>query len=168
MNGLNDKKVILDTCTLQYLDDKDLVSQMLNVLAEFHQDNLSISEYAIYELLRGANKIIESKRRKVLTQFKRHKIDTIVLSTSALLATLYNENGLGGKTFSDGDQILASTAILTNSIILTADGRDYPLPFFKEVKRWALEYTKTRKSPCILYALEPDYNILKISNDNRK
>jgi len=65
--------------------------------------------------------------------------DAQTLWASGRLGCLYNDEGIEVGV---GDQIIAATAILQNSIIFTCNGRDFPPPFFKELDRKLLTYER--------------------------
>ncbi len=59
--------------------------------------------------------------------------------------------GIEPKQIEHGDKFIAATSILTGSLILTANSRDFPSPYFQEAERKPLIYKEKRgKSKCIL------------------
>jgi predicted nucleic acid-binding protein len=160
---LEKKDFLLDTCILQDLSSTKIGSQIVNQLTLLIQAGviLAISDYATYELLRGAFVKTEAEGEKVLNAFKRYSVSTEVLRAAARLDTLYKNDGIHSG-ISDGDEILAATSIIINAPVITRNGRDFPMPFFKEYRREIIIYDQIgrREKTTVLYFLEPDYQVI--------
>lgn len=61
----------------------------------------------------------------------------------------------------DGDKIIAASALLSNSVILTANAVDFPAPFFKEVERQYITFAmkRERTRTIVVYLLQPQIEI---------
>jgi predicted nucleic acid-binding protein len=137
------QNIIIDTNILQYVGEKTTSTTIVPYLSDLLSRGfgLAISDISIYELLKGANANKEQEMRNILNLFQRYYLTENVLIASAQLETLYRADKIFPKQIGDGDILIGATAILTGSLIITANFRDYPLPFFKEVERFSLSYT---------------------------
>jgi predicted nucleic acid-binding protein len=174
-DDLNQIKVIqcpdflLDTCILQDIDSPYAsigVSKLLDFLLRTGKV-LRISYYAVFELLRGADKGKEQKAEETLKRFVKYVVNDKVFDFAAKLYTLYQKEnkqigGMGG--ISDGDIILAATSIILNQPIITRDGDDFPAPFFKEIHREIITYIPKgkRERSLVIYFLAPDKQVLRL------
>jgi|SRR5579884_1503685 len=141
------KLFILDTNIIQYTNNRYSELVFTSLLNELDQEGYSghISSITIYELLKGANKKIEKEMLLQLNSFKKFEVLDNILQTAAQLETLYRLDGIQPNQIEQGDKIIAATALVTNSHILTANGRDFPYPFFIEEKRKLLEFEVQKK-----------------------
>lgn len=174
---MNDEKparptqdILLDTCILQYSGRTPSASRFLKYLSILGERKfgLAISEFTIYELLQGTSKTKEQELVKILKKFKQFKVTANVLMAAAQLSTLYRREKIPDSQISDGDKIIASTAILTGSLIVTANWNDFPRPFFIESEIKRIEYKKKGKPVMIpVYLLSPDMIVIKDRFKNR-
>lgn len=154
--------ILFDTNIVQYATDKNSGISFINYLIELgkREFGFAISDITIYELLRGAYVNKKKDMLSVLSLFPRYFITEKVLVASAELETLYNLD----KTpkADDGDKFIGATAILTGSLILTANSRDYPTPFFIEQERKIISYLYNGRNKSIpICLLSPDINVIK-------
>lgn len=141
--------ILLDTCILQYLSNKQLGEQLIPYLVALQERKfiLAISEISIYELLSGSTIKQEQEGLAVLNLFKVYQIIQNVLIAASQLSTLYHcEEGLPDNAISPQDKFIAATSVLTGSLILTANVSDFPRPFFQEVEEKLIFYRKKDKT----------------------
>lgn len=89
---------------------------------------------------------------------------------AALLDSIYRVDNVNFTAISVGDIIIAATSVILTqaglkAIILTANGRDFPRPFLKEVYTKRLYY---RSNEILVYLLEPNLTIIENKNNNRR
>jgi predicted nucleic acid-binding protein len=144
------QNIILDTCVLQYLSDKYMSLELLKFLLDLIQRGfgLAISDISIFELLQDATIKKENEGVDTLKLFGRYNLLENTLIASAQISTLYKSDRCHDG-ISVADKIIGATAILSGSLILTADINDYPRPFFNEVEEKLLIYRKNNKSNMI-------------------
>jgi predicted nucleic acid-binding protein len=124
--------IILDTCILQYISNKKISGQLISYLASLVKKdfNLAISDISIQELLTNATIRQEKEGLALLSNFKNYQLESNILVSASQLSTLYNQRKIPNQNISVPDKIIASTAILSDSLIMTADINDFPRPFF--------------------------------------
>ena len=158
------QNIILDSNIIQYSAERNASPIFVPYLIELSQRGFgfAISDITIHELLKGANIKNESEMLALLNAFQRYFLTDNVLIASARLETIYKIEGIEQKQIEDGDKFIAATAILTGSLILTANARDFPSPYFQELERKPLIYSdKKRRSKCILVSLlAPDISMV--------
>lgn len=158
------QNIILDSNIIQYAADKSASQIFIPYLSELLQRGFgfAISDITIYKLLKGANVKNENEMLQILNIFQRYYLTVNVLISSAQLETLYKMESIEPKQIEQGDKHIAATAVLTGSLILTANARDFPSPYFQEIERKPLIYTDKRKrSKCILVSiLNADLSII--------
>jgi len=155
--------IILDTCILQYFSKKQVSKELRAYLSDLmgRGFSLSISEISTCELLSGATIKQEQEGYQTLSVFKRYLIDSRSLITAAQVATLYHKEKIPNDKISIADRIVAATAILTGSLVLTADFYDFPRPFFSEAEKKPIFYkVKNKDQMLVIYLLRPDLNII--------
>jgi hypothetical protein len=60
------------------------------------------------------------------------------------------------------DKIIAATALFSLSPILTADGNDYPRPFFFEHEVRKIDFLDRGKPKVlVLYSLSPEFDVIR-------
>lgn len=128
----NKPLVILDTNIIGYLVDKKRIDTILDSIENLAKENeLSISLFTYYEIVSLGNKDVPILIQ-ALNTFKRLSVDLEVLTFAALMRLL--------KVKKDGDSILAATAFLNDARILTANGKDFPEPYFHEDSYFELKF----------------------------
>jgi len=163
IRGCPPKFLLFDSCLLQNMCGK-MGREIGDLLALIQTESTPrISDYSIYELLRGANRENNIKITGILNKFQRYRITAEVLVVASLLDTLYREEKMEGGDY--GDKILAATSVLTQAPIVTQNGQHFPRPFFDEMninfcKKTIFEYGNKRKHT-IIHFLEPDYKAIK-------
>ncbi len=161
--------IVLDTCIIQHFAEVDLYKQMLNSLRKFEKlgFGFAVSEYVFFESLDGASIEREGQRIKALSGFKIFDTGKNMFIVAARLGSLYSDEKIPPQQISTGDKILAATAFMTNSIIYTTNGRDFPMPFFKCLEMNTLTFKKKNgHTSCIMeYYLEPQIDYI-VSRDN--
>ena len=148
---------VLDSCILDFLlknESSSVMSQFINRIAsEQDIEDFLISDYAKFEVLRGARNI--KGITSFLNTFSTIKVSPDVLSMAAFLYSAYQVKNICIPK--DGDFILAATAFYTpNTFILTADGDDFPRSFFEEVEADYIHFKKAKTEKKIrIYLLKP-------------
>ncbi len=167
-NPIPQQVVILDTNILQYINNKKILAQLLSYLADLVKRGfgLTISEITYYELLSGTTTKQEEDGLSILNNFTRYVVDLRVLVAASQLSTLYHHQcKLEGRTLHDismQDKIIASTAILTGSLVLTANVNDFPRPFFQEAEEKPIFYNDRNKTQMlVLQLLRPNQIIIQ-------
>lgn len=154
------QNIVLDSNIIQYSVDKNASVVFVPYLLELFQRGFgfAISDITIYELLKGANVKNEAEMLRILNIFQRYYLTDNVLIASAQLETIYKIENIEPKQIENGDKFIGATAILTGSLILTSNSRDFPWPYFQELERKPLVYNEKRnRSKCILASvLSPD------------
>lgn len=160
------KYLILDTNILQLAGSKPIErsSQVIDYIVEIAKQDYerAISDITAYEALQRCSKAKEKEVLKQMNLFTQLEVSKKVLVTTAWSADLYRGEKIPDSQISDCDKIIASTAILTGSLILTADGNDFPRPFFSEKEKRLVQYKdKSRDLLNVIYLLEPDLDVFK-------
>ena len=155
----SDEVFILDTNIIQYLLNKNSSIAFINFFTDLNKQGkkLSVSEYSIFELTRGAKIKTEEELITTFNIFKRYSVTTEVLTAAARIETLYRMEGIQCDKISDGDKIIAATSVLTNATLFTANGRDFPWPYFIETSRSPIVFSENNYSKSILVSsFQPD------------
>ncbi len=162
--------ILIDTNIFTNLNNRQLNEQITYLLHDSFTKGygFGISQFSIFELLDAASVENENKAMSLISGLKHFHITQGVLKAAAHLGCLYTEDDLDIKKQPEiGDKIIAASAILNNAVIFTLNGRDFPIPFFKEISRSLLNYKKPdgRDVYVTSYFLEPDFDtILKKYN----
>lgn len=155
--------IIFDTNILQYSTSKHTTAPFIQYLSDVigRGFGLAISEITIFELLSGATVKQERARFQTLSLFKRYKISEQVLVGAAQLATLYQRENILTQNISTADMIIAATAILTGSLVMTANVNDFPRPFFREAEERLINYRyKNRPRMIPVCLLSPNIPVI--------
>ena len=157
-------QVILDTNIIKKIIDPFSVNEFSIYLRDIFNRNgtFVISDFTCFELLRGANLKSEAVAFPIINVVVRLFVSTTVLYASARLETLYKMEGIQPESIDIGDKIIGATALLNSALVLTANGRDFPIPYFIEIERKIIEFKdKNKRTKCIpISLLKPDYEIL--------
>ncbi len=162
--------ILLDSCVIQYIADKRIRNGLVPYLTDILKRNhtLALSEITVYELLQGAPITKEAELIDWIKVFKHYVVDLNVLVAAARLRTFYDMNKLPQAQISDGDKIIAATSTLTGSLVLTANGNDFPRPFFIEVEQRQVYYSsKNIQKMITLQLLAPNHVVLTNFFSNR-
>jgi predicted nucleic acid-binding protein len=147
----NKPLVILDTNIFGYLLDVNKISQVLGIMLELSNTyESSMSSYTRYELVSKGTKDVQ-QLIDLLQKFRTFIIDDNVLVIAGLMTCLHVEKG--------GDSIIAATALMNTAVILTANHKHYPEPYFHEQKYWHID-TKSkdnRTTTMTVHLLQVDY-----------
>jgi len=159
------QKIILDTNVFSDLNDKHIgipLTEYLNDLISRGFD-FAFSDISSYELLRGLSIEREQKIIKLLSSYYRYYVTSEILIVSAQLDNLMKMEKIEVNKIDHGDKIIATTAILTGSLLLTANVRDFPWPFFHEVEYRPIFYQDgDKKTKChAVSLLRPDFDLIK-------
>lgn len=145
--------VLIDTNIFGNLLDPKTLIDTYEILAELSkQYELSISKITIQEIISKGTKDISEIVEILFKTFRKFDIDDNVL----IFGGLMNCVGIKGQF----DSIIASTAFLNNSCILTANQKDFPEPCFKEIKCWSINYKDNgnRTAHLMIHLLTIDIN----------
>ncbi len=125
-------KFLLDTCVLSELVKPNPDANVLSWINAQVENNLFISSFTLAELLKGIEKLQDSKRKAALTawvnQIREEMADRILPFdhlTAEYWANLCATSEKNGKTLSAFDSLIASTAIEHGLIIVTRNIRDF-------------------------------------------
>lgn len=162
--------ILLDSDIFNHLGNSELYPQIIYLLRDAITKGygLSMSIFTLLELIDTASVENEVKAMSATYGIKRFKINQTVLIAAGHLGCMYKDDGVI-KEPEKGDKIIAATAILKGAVIFTTNGRDYPRPFFKELSKPLLKYTKSdgREVYLISYFLEPDSDIIGTKHQER-
>lgn len=161
--------VILDTNVFDYFSKGKYADGIIANLKEATNAGfgLGISDYSFFELVDGANTNREKACLDSIGNMQRFFVSQEVLIAAGHLGTLYNEEGYNIND--DGDKIIGATAILTNSLVYTFNGTDYPRPFFEEVASRVVFYEQNNHKQCLVaYFLKPSYIVINNKFEHRK
>jgi len=130
---------------------------------------MAISDVSVHEILRNTTKKQENEIFKFLKNFNRYFISEQVLIGSAQLYTLFRNDKMLKSNIDMGDIIIATTSILTNSLILTRNRRDFPWPFFSEAEVRTIYFVKSpgHTGAYTIALLRPELNTI-LSRFNTK
>jgi predicted nucleic acid-binding protein len=164
--------IILDTNIFEHLDNIELNPQIASLLKDSISKGygISMSQYSILELLDTASVENELKAMNTITGLRQFKVNQSVLIAAGHLGCLYKEDGLdNNKQPERGDKVIAATSLINNTILFTTNGRDFPIPFFREISRPVLKYHKPdgREIYIVSYFLEPDIDIIQNKYNSR-
>lgn len=166
----NKRYIILDTNIISYFSKIECKEKILEVLryAVSLGYGLAISDITYFELFNEIPVKKEQEMVSVLANISRIYVKKKILVAAAHLGSFYKEHNLPPEQFSPGDKIIASSAILTNSIIYTANARDFPTPFFKEIERKMIDYQNKEYPVCLpTYFLEPQLDYINKYHEKR-
>ena len=157
------RSLLLDTNIVQYLAHNKIRRCVDDALLEIDTDLHLLSEYSLFELFRNAKKEHTQKIVPIIEHMTLVQVAESVLVTAAVLGTKYRAiHGSNVSHINDGDLIIAATALQKNATIVTANGIDFPNPFFVEVQREHVEYEHRNRTKClVLHFLAPDWEVVQ-------
>lgn len=161
--GQKESKVILDTNILQYLNGSVFADDLLGYIDELTDANasLNISAISISEILSGCTTKQEQEAFEVLERFSKHTISEEILVVAGKLQNLYKTFGVEESRISLADRIIAATAYVTGSDVLTADVNDFPRPVFREKHEEIFYYRRKNKTNIqVVQVLSPNFALL--------
>ena len=164
--------IILDTNILQYLNNTDISKELIAYFSEIIKagyTNFAMSDFSFFEAISGAPKKDEEKLIELLSQIPRFEVKPETCVAAGQMATLYRIEKAEFQNIESGDKIIAATAILSGSLILTANCNDFPRPFFREFHKRFVYYKRKNKDQMIsIYLLQPDLEQINFRFNNRK
>lgn len=157
--------LVIDTNIIQFAGtspenrSRQVVQYILDTIKKGYTG--AISQITIYEAIQRLNEAMEDQAFKILNLFTHLDVTKKVLIVSAWLADLYRKEGIPDSQISDCDKIIAATAFITGSLVLTSNPNDFPRPFFSEKDKKIIIYknNKDRDAMIIIYLLEPDHEV---------
>lgn len=161
--------ILLDTNIFKHLSNSDLYPQIINLLKDAVSKGygISYSIYSLFELIDSASVENEVVAMNATKGLKRYKINQTILIGAGHLGSMYKDDGVK-KEPERGDKIIAATAIITNSVIFTTNGRDFPIPFFKVISTPLLKYNRCGRDVCLFsYFIEPDLDKITTKHKER-
>lgn len=159
------QKILFDTNIFSDFSDKNLIIPLSLYLIDLINRgfNFALSDITLYELLRGLSIEKEEKMLNLISSYFRYYVTSEVLVASAQLDNLMKMENINVGGVDHGDKIIGATAILTGSLILTADVRGFPWPYFHEVEYNPLYFQDhNKKTKCHMVGLlRPDFELIK-------
>ncbi len=153
--------LLVDTNILVYGLNPDYAADVAHVFSDLEVMGYksTISAYTTYEIYRGLARSKVATTKNLISQFEKPiELDLQALKIAAALTTCYRTHSATkdmADRYKEGDVILAATAIYTGMHILTANGNDFPRPFF--VERQSMDIKNSKKPVSInLQILAPD------------
>src|SRR5207248_1373371 len=135
------------------------VINCLKTLQETEGYQLTISEYTMFENLRGLSGERWKKALEAILKYERKVVSDEVLFLASLLSTLYNDEGY--KTIDSGDIILTATAMLIGGSVITANHKDFPPPFLHTEKSLSIAYVNGHFTQHLDLAIyKPNYELV--------
>jgi predicted nucleic acid-binding protein len=156
--------ILLDNNVVQAFLNKDTAPHLSGFLEEVEQigATLAVSDITLYEALKAI--IFDTKKATEVANFidhylTRYLVDDNVMINAARVHELYGSDKAtksSRHSCSTEDIINATTSMLLGAYILTSDGNDYPMPFFKEVSRIPVYFeVGNRRNYKVFYLLQP-------------
>ncbi len=162
MESIQNKNILIDTNILVYCGDKGYgkdAQKLLRTLKD-NKNNLATSEICCFELIKNAHNLTVRKYYLNLINYI-HKIavDTTALQNSALLYHQYHKEFNGNCKMGSVDIVIAGTVVYNKgTILLTANRKDFPMPFWKLVSQTYLMKKNGEGNEIVnIFALEFDY-----------
>lgn len=156
--------IILDTNIIQYLNDKHIEYQLYLYLLDLIKGGFgfAISDVSVYELLSGVTVKQEEVAISTLSNFRRYIVNTNVLVAASQLSTIYKREKISDQEITLADKLVGATAILTGSLVMTANVNDFPRPFFTEAEE-KLFYYKHKNKTCmrVVQILKPNLPVMQ-------
>lgn len=163
------QKLIIDTNILQYgVNDSyaDQIAALLEDLLDTYSE-MYISAYTTFEIYRGIDNGKIAKTKNVVDLFTSVPPDLVTFKIAAVLTTCYQRHESTkafASKYSDGDTLIAASAVRDEAKVLTVNSNDFPAPFFREEVRYYIENAKTHvKLPVSVMAT--DYEMYFAARD---
>ena len=166
---LRNKKIVLDSCILIYACDSETKESCISFLQQLlkNGNKITYSSFSAFEVIKNRQRRDNEKEyTNLLNNLYRIPIDSPVLSNGATLYFLYEESGRINKKKNlkkdlvdlkdklTGDLIIGGTVIsYENHLLLTANKKDFPEPYWKSVFEY--EINKKDESKIKIYLLDP-------------
>lgn len=142
--------VILDTNIIQYSSNKFFGNKISGLLEQLQDKKLILNISAItgFESLNTLNVKEIPETVKYLDKFRIIHIDTSIIFLATVLSNIYKEFG-ADNNISNEDKLIAATAILNKSYILTSNINDFPRPVFKSIHEEKIFYKNKKGAQCL-------------------
>lgn len=158
--------IILDTNIFSYISEPEVGSHVILYLVELLKRGFGFaySDITIYELLRGNTEKKEKEMLEILNPYFRYFLSENVILSAARLDNIMKAEKIEVNSVDHGDKFIAATAILTGSLILTTNARDFPWPLFHEAESKPLIFqNKNKKTKCYMTSLiRPDFDLINL------
>lgn len=158
--------IILDTNIFSYIGEKEVGIYVILYLIDLLKRGFGFaySDITIYELLRGSTEKKENEMLDILNPYFRYFLSENVILAAAHLDNIMKAEKIEVNSVDHGDKFIAATAILTGSLIMTANARDFPWPLFHEVESEPIIFQdKSKKSKCYMISLiRPDFDLINL------
>ncbi len=165
------KYLLLDSCVIEYWLDTNKEKIIAKQIEEWTNNTatIAISEITALELIDGAHKIKEKQVLEFLNKLSNFSTTDRVILGAGKLGSLYYQTDHNLKnSVSLGDKIIASTSIIYNLPIATANVKDFPYPFFITLSHKNLIYENKNKQNMICLAiLRPNYEFINLKFKQR-
>lgn len=153
---------IIDSNIIDYAFKERTKKVAAEILQKTAKDfTLVISEYLRFEVYRGLSMSRIPAAKDIIKAFTAYPVSREVLDVAAALTTCYecDDQTKGQRgSISDGDIIIGATAFKHKFVVITANRRDFPAPYFEERRKHVLHTQDTRPIP--IYELYADTNYL--------
>ncbi len=155
-------RILIDTNVIDYATKKQGSVGVQELLQQLKVNNIqpAVSAYSTFEAYRGLDPTKVSTMREVISKLNPLEVDLKSFKIAALLYTCYQRNSATKQyldRYKDGDLVLAASAIRYNLPILTANGNDFPRPYFTEMDSAVITVDR-KKRPVVIQTLKPDIN----------
>lgn len=164
--NLPKQTIIIDTNIFSYIGEKEIGTHIILYLIDLLKRGFGFaySDITIYELLRGSTESKEHKMLGILNPYFRYFLSENVILAAARLDNIMKAEKIEVNTVDHGDKFIAATAILTGSLIMTANTRDFPWPLFHEAESEPIIFQdKSKKSKCYMISLiRPDFDLINL------
>lgn len=158
--------IILDTNIFSYIGDREVGIHMISYLIDLLNRGFGFaySDITRYELLRGTTESKENEMLDILNPYFRYFLSENVILAAAQLDNIMKAEKIEVNSVDHGDKFIAATAILTGSLIMTANARDFPWPIFHEAESRAITFQdRNKKTRCHMISLiRPDFDLINL------
>lgn len=158
--------IILDTNIFSYIGEKEVGIHVILYLIDLQKRGFGFaySDITRYELLRGNTEKKENEMLGILNPYFRYFLSENVILAAAQLDNIMKAEKIEVNSVDHGDKFIAATAILTGSLIMTNNARDFPWPLFHEVESNPIIFQdKNKKSKCYMISLiRPDFDLINL------
>lgn len=166
METISGKKILIDTNVLVYCGDKGYGADAKKLLRLLKDNNnkLATSEINCFELIKNAiNEELCEYYFHLINYIDKIGIITEQLMNGCILYHNYHKSFSGNCKMGSMDLIVAGTIIhQKGSLLLTANRKDFPMPFWKLVAQTYIMRKKDEGDELInIYLLEFDYSKIK-------
>jgi predicted nucleic acid-binding protein len=134
---IQSRNVVLDTNIWSYFFDYPFVEGIVEELVR-NKNNIIIPTVVRYELLK--TKGLTPEQCETLNDLTKHTFESIPLCKeivdNALCiwdADVKTGNGTKKNTAKDIDRFIGATAFYSNAVLITANQRDFPMPYFDDL-----------------------------------